>query len=89
MEKPFAVCLIDLGTKHERRTWHEIHLVIEVHRAHEQKSAKIPYLAHQLSVFIDRQPAMGLPETVFGGLRCELISMVYTEDNDLYWFGPS
>jgi hypothetical protein len=38
----------------------------------------------QVSVFIDWQPAMGLPETVFGGLRHELVSMVYTEDNDLY-----
>jgi hypothetical protein len=42
-----------------------------------------------LSVFIDRQPTMGLPEVVFGGLWHELILMVYTEDNNLYWFGPS
>jgi hypothetical protein len=38
----------------------------------------------QVLVFIDWQPAMGLPKTVFGGLRHELISMVYIEDNDLY-----
>jgi hypothetical protein len=89
MEKPFAIRLTDLGTKHERRTRREIHLVVEVHRAHEQKSTESPYLAHPLSVFIDRQPATGLPETVFGGFWRELTSTVYTEDKDLYWFRPS
>jgi hypothetical protein len=38
----------------------------------------------QVSVFIDWQPAMGLPKMVFGGLRHEQILMVYIEDNDLY-----
>jgi hypothetical protein len=84
MEKLFAVRLTDPGTKHERRTQREIRLVIEVCRAHEQKSTESPFLTHQLSVFIDWQPTTRLPETMFGGLWRELILTVYTKDNDLY-----
>jgi hypothetical protein len=43
----------------------------------------------KLSVFDDRQPVTGLPETKFGGLRRIQNSAETTKTYDLYWFGPS
>jgi hypothetical protein len=42
---------------------------LEVRRALERNCAESPNLARQLSVLDGWQPIMGIPSTVFGGLR--------------------
>ena len=78
-----VIRLADPGAKDEGGTRQENH-VVEVHRALNREVASSPYLAHHLLVFDDRQLVMGVPGTMFRGLRCTKNLMVTQGNDDLY-----
>ena len=83
MELVVVVSLADPGAEDESDTRRENH-VVEVRRALDREVVESPYLARQLSVFDDRQPVTGVPETVFRGLRCTQNLMVNAKRRTIY-----
>ena len=83
MELGVVVCLADLGPKDEGGSCRENHGV-EVRRALDYEVTESIYLAHQLSVFDDRQPITGVLGTVFEGLQCTQNSTVNAKRQTIY-----
>ena len=89
LELAVIICLADPGAEDEGGSRRENHIV-EVRQALDREVTESPYLARQLSVFDDRQLIMGVPKTVFEGLRRTLNSTVNAKRQTiLNWFGPS
>jgi hypothetical protein len=68
LELAMVASHVDLGAEDKGGSHRENHIV-EVHRDLDREVTESPYLAHQLSVFDDRQLITGLPRMKFGGLR--------------------
>ena len=79
LEFAVIVRLADPGAKDEGGSRRENH-VVEVRRALDREVTESPYLAHQLSVFDNRQLVMGLSGMMVGGLRRTLNSAVNARD---------
>ena len=89
LELTVVVCLVDPRAKDEGGTRRENH-VVEVHRALDCEVVESPYLARQLSVSVDRQLIMGLPETIIRGASVYAeLSGKHEDERFLYWFRPS
>ena len=68
MKLAVVVCLADPNAEDEGGSHRENHDV-ELRRALDHEITKSSYLVRQLLVFDDQQLVMGLPGTMFEGLR--------------------
>jgi hypothetical protein len=82
LELAIVVYLIDLGAKDEHSTCQENH-VVKVCRALDRGVTESRYLVCQLSMFDDRQLAMGVLRAMFRGLQCTKNLLVKQRDKQL------